>query len=60
LDQGVERYTKAFKENPGWYNERASLSVLAGAAWTIKDWFALEEVSTIKRIVCNVQYHCTK
>lgn len=56
----MERYTKAFKENPGWYNERASLSVLAGAAWTIKDWFALEEVSTIKRIVCNVQYHCTK
>ncbi|MEE4075164.1 hypothetical protein V2I49_07450 [Pseudomonas viridiflava] len=48
--KAVERYTKAFKDNPWWYNERASLSVLAGAAWTIKDWFALEEFSTLKRL----------
>ncbi|MDR9876735.1 hypothetical protein RJC98_16220 [Pseudomonas allii] len=48
--KAVERYTKAFKDNPWWYNERASLSVLAGAAWTLKDWFALEEFSTIKRM----------
>ena len=39
-----------FEDNPWWYNERASLSVLAGAAWTLKDWFALEEFSTIKRM----------
>jgi hypothetical protein len=30
--KAVERYTKAFKDNLWWYNERASLSVLAGAA----------------------------
>lgn len=48
--KAVERYTKTFQDNPWWYNERASLSVLAGAAWTLKDWFALEEFSTIKRM----------
>jgi len=48
--KAVERYTNTFKDNPWWYNERASLSVLAGAAWTLKDWFALEEFSTTKRM----------
>lgn len=31
-----------------WYNERASISVFAGAAWRC-DWFAMEEYSTEKR-----------
>lgn len=49
--KAIERYTGTFpSDNPWWYNERASLSVLAGAAWTIKDWFALEEFSTLKRL----------
>lgn len=48
--KAIDRYTNAFQDNPWWYNERASLSVLAGAAWTLKDWFALEEFSTIKRM----------
>lgn len=48
--KAVDRYTKAFQDNPWWYNERASLSVLAGAAWTLKDWFALEEFSTVKHL----------
>lgn len=48
--KAVERYTSANEyDNPWWYNERASLSVLAGAAWTLKDWHALEEFSTQKR-----------
>lgn len=48
--KAVERYTSANeRDNPWWYNERASLSVLAGAAWTLKDWHALEEFSTQKR-----------
>ena len=37
------------QDNPWWYNERASLSVLAGAAWRLKGWTALEEFSTTKR-----------
>lgn len=32
-----------------WYNERASLSILAGAAWRLNGWNALEEYSTIKK-----------
>jgi hypothetical protein len=40
---------KDFEDNCWWYNERASLSVLAGAAWRIKGWSALEEYSTTKR-----------
>ena len=36
-------------DNCWWYNERASLSVLAGAAWRTKGWTALEEFSTTKR-----------
>ena len=49
--KAVERYTNANdRDNPWWYNERASLSVLAGAAWTLKNWHALEEFSTQKRL----------
>lgn len=51
--KAVERYTKEFQDNPWWYNERSSLSVLAGAAWTLKDWFAPEEFSTIKRTAAS-------
>jgi hypothetical protein len=38
-----------FEDNPWWYNERASLSVLAAAAWTTKGWCALEEYATTKQ-----------
>jgi hypothetical protein len=48
--KAIVRYTSANeRDNPWWYNERASLSVLAGAAWTLKKWSALEEFSTLKR-----------
>ncbi|TPE14506.1 hypothetical protein FJP62_12175 [Pantoea vagans] len=48
--KAIVRYTSANPyDNPWWYNERASLSVLAGAAWTLKKWHALEEFSTFKR-----------
>lgn len=46
---------KAFKlrENCWWHNERASISILAGAAWRVphKDgqWVAIEEFATNKR-----------
>lgn len=43
-----------YDDNPWWYNERASLSTLAGAAWRLKDWYALEEFSTTKRgVIAN-------
>ena len=46
----IIRYTSTNEyDNPWWYNERASLSVLAGAAWTLENWLALEEFSTMKR-----------
>ena len=46
----VERYSALFEnDNCWWYNERASLSTLAGAAWTLEGWIALEEFSTRKR-----------
>lgn len=32
-----------------WYNERANISVLAGAAWT-EGWVALEECGIVKRV----------
>lgn len=49
--KAIERYTDANeRDNPWWYNERASLSVLAGAAWSLKGWHALEEFSTLKRL----------
>jgi hypothetical protein len=38
-----------FDDNPWWANERASISTLAGAAWTLNGWCALEEFSTKKR-----------
>lgn len=36
-----------------WYTERATLSILAGAAWRTKNWLALEEYSTSKTIVSD-------
>ncbi|MDZ4190740.1 hypothetical protein OF113_14025 [Ectopseudomonas chengduensis] len=46
----VERYCTQHEnqDNPWWYNERASLSTLAGAAWS-SGWSALEEYSSVKR-----------
>lgn len=45
-----------FKDNPWWANERASVSTLAAAAWTLEGWCALEEFSTKKRgVVPNNQ-----
>jgi hypothetical protein len=44
----VKSYHKTTKEDVCWiYNERATLSVLAGAAWRL-GWIALEEYSTEK------------
>ncbi|WNZ83155.1 MULTISPECIES: hypothetical protein [unclassified Pseudomonas] len=46
----VERYSKVFTEdNCWWYNERATLSTLAGAAWSLDGWVAIEEFNTSKR-----------
>ena len=44
----VERYAAIHKyvDNCWWYNERATLSSLAGAAWSMENWVALEEFST--------------
>ena len=39
----------SYVDNPWWYNERASLSTLAGAAWRLPGWSALEEFATTKR-----------
>lgn len=40
-------------ENCWWHNERASISILAGAAWRIPhgedQWVAIEEFATNKR-----------
>jgi hypothetical protein len=36
-----------------WYNERATLSVLAAAAWQVKGWVGLEEYSTRKSSVAD-------
>ena len=45
----VERYCAHDPEDACyWYNERASLSVLAAAAWSNSNWIALEEFSTKK------------
>lgn len=46
----VERYTSQFPDNPWSYNERAILSTLAGAAWTMDGWVAMEEFATSKRL----------
>jgi len=47
----VHRYCKlqGHDDAPWWFNERASLSTLAGAAWALPDWAALEEYVTTKR-----------
>ncbi|HEY1027925.1 MAG TPA: hypothetical protein VGE28_09915 [Pseudomonas sp.] len=46
----VLRYQSLFPhDNCWWYNERATLSSLAGAAWSLPNWVALEEFSTQKR-----------
>lgn len=38
------------EENAWWFNERATLSTLAGAAWRLTDdWLAIEEYCTQKR-----------
>ncbi|RMQ47427.1 hypothetical protein ALQ04_03888 [Pseudomonas cichorii] len=45
----VERYVKLLKyDNCWWHNERANVSTLAGAAWSIPGWVALEEYPTQK------------
>ena len=47
--RNVDKATgQSFGDAPWWYNERTSISVLAGAAW-INQWSALEEYSTTKR-----------
>lgn len=47
----VHRYCKlqGHEDAPWWFNERASLSILAGAVWTLPAWAALEEYATTKR-----------
>lgn len=46
----LRNYCSVCDDNPWWYNERASLSVLAGAAWSLgSGWIALEEFATEKR-----------
>ena len=46
----LERYCRAheYEDNPWFYNERATLSTLAGAAWRLDGWTALEEYATTK------------
>lgn len=49
-----------YYDNPWWHNERASISVLAGAAWKgdkrLGPWIALEEFSVSKRVVNRQEY----
>lgn len=49
----VHRYCELQEHDdaPWWFNERASLSTLAGAAWAWRDWAALEEYATTKKRV---------
>lgn len=49
--QVVLRYcdNEGYCDNPWWFNERATLSTLAAAAWTLDGWAALEEFNTRKR-----------
>jgi hypothetical protein len=49
--EAVLRYCRiqGFEDAPWYFNERANISLLAGAAWTLKNWAALEEFSTKKR-----------
>lgn len=46
----LDSYCRAhgFEDNPWFYNERATLSTLAGAAWRLNGWTALEEFATKK------------
>lgn len=45
----VVSYSNSFKGDACyWYNERCTLSTLAGAAWRSHNWVALEEFSTQK------------
>lgn len=46
----VIRYVELcdYQDNCWWYNERASISILAGAAWGL-GWSGLEEYSSLKR-----------
>ena len=45
----VEEYsTKMDWDACYWYNERANISVLSGAAWKTPSWLALEEFGTVK------------
>lgn len=50
----VNQYSAAHENEDAcyWYNERATLSVLAAATWKIDGWVALEEFSTGK--ICKV------
>ena len=36
-------------KNPWYYGERANISILAGAAWTLPEWAAIEEFATFKK-----------
>lgn len=47
----IEEYSQRFDYTDAcwWYNERASISALAGATWRTPNWIALEEYSTRKR-----------
>jgi hypothetical protein len=49
----LHRYCKlqGHEDAPWWYNERASLSTLAGAIWAVPNWAALEEYATTKKRV---------
>lgn len=38
-----------FEDNPWWWTERASVGLLAAAAWQCKGWTALEEYGSRKR-----------
>lgn len=45
----IEQYSKAIEKDACyWFNERATLSVLAAASWRSSGWIALEEYSTDK------------
>lgn len=41
--------THKFEDNPWWWTERASVGLLAAAAWQCKGWTALEEYGSRKR-----------
>jgi hypothetical protein len=53
--KAVHRYMSIANshDNSWWYNERANISTLAGAAWTLDGWTALEEYNTRKRLAKN-------